>query len=167
MVARLARYFEESAAGGWERIGVELDLRVELGRAVLKGRVDRLERDGSGALRVVDLKTGSGKPANGDLPRNAQLGAYQTAVEHGAFPDHGDVSAGAALLQVGKAAGVRTTLQQQGPLAADDDPKWAELLVMDTAEGMAGSSFTATTGQACTFCSVRSSCPLQPEGRVI
>jgi superfamily I DNA/RNA helicase/RecB family exonuclease len=167
MVARLARYFEESAAGGWERIGAELDLQVQLGRAVLKGRVDRLERDGSGALRVVDLKTGSGKPANGDLPRNAQLGAYQTAVEHGAFPDHGDVSAGAALLQVGKAAGVRTTLQQQGPLSADDDPKWAELLVRDTAEGMAGSEFRATAGPVCTFCAVRSSCPVRPEGRVI
>src|SRR5450759_1456084 len=101
MVARLARYFQESAAGGWERIGVELDMQVELGRAVLKGRVDRLERDGSGGLRVVDLKTGSGKPTRGDLLRNAQLGAYQAAVEHGAFADHGTVSAGAALLQVG------------------------------------------------------------------
>jgi len=167
MVARLARYFEESAAGGWERIGVELDLRVELGRAVLKGRVDRLERDQSGCLRVVDLKTGSGKPTRGELLRNAQLGAYQTAVEHGAFAGHGTVSAGAALLQVGKAAGVRTTLQQQGPLSADNDPKWAELLVTDTAEGMAGSSFTATVGPVCTFCAVRSSCPIQPEGRVI
>ena len=167
MVARLASYFEEAAAGGWERIGAELDLRVELGRAVLKGRVDRLERDGSGALRVVDLKTGSSKPSRGDLLRNAQLGAYQVAVEQGAFADHGTVSAGAALLQVGKAAGVRTTLQQQGPLSADEDPKWAELLVMDTAEGMAGNRFTATVGQVCTFCSVRSSCPAQPEGRVI
>jgi RecB family exonuclease len=167
MVARLARYFEESAAGGWERIGAELDLRVELGRAVLKGRVDRLERDSSGRLRVVDLKTGSSKPSRGDLLRNAQLGAYQAAVEHGAFADHGTASAGAALLQVGKASGVRTTLQQQAPLSADDDPKWAELLVMDTAEGMAGSRFTATIGQACTFCSVRSSCPVQAEGRVI
>ena len=167
MVARLARYFEESAAGGWERIGAELDLRVELGRGVLKGRVDRLERDASGGLRVVDLKTGSGKPSRGDLPRNAQLGAYQAAVEHGAFADHGTVSAGAALLQVGKAAGIRTTLQQQVPLTADDDPGWASRLVTDTAEGMAGSDFTATIGPACTFCSVRSSCPVQPEGRAI
>ena len=167
MVARLARYFEESAAGGWERIGVELDLRVELGRAVLKGRVDRLERNASGGLRVVDLKTGSAKPTRAELLRNAQLGAYQAAVENGAFAAHGTVSAGAALLQVGKAAGVRTTLQQQGPLSADDDPKWAHLLVQDTAEGMAGSEFTATAGPVCTFCSVRSSCPVRPEGRVI
>jgi RecB family exonuclease len=167
MVTRLARYFEESAASGWVRVGAELDLRVELGRAVLKGRVDRLERNGSSALRVVDLKTGSSKPTRGDLLRNAQLGAYQAAVEQGAFADHGTVSAGAALLQVGKAAGVRTTLQQQVPLSADDDPGWARVLVRETAEGMAGSDFTATVGPACTFCSVRSSCPVQPEGRVI
>jgi RecB family exonuclease len=167
MVARLARYFEESAASGWERIGVELDLQVELGRALLRGRVDRLERDSNGGLRVIDLKTGSGKPSKGDLLRNAQLGAYQAAVEHGAFADHGRVSAGAALLQVGKAAGVKITLQQQGPLSEEDDPGWAQALVRDTAEGMAGSDFLATIGAACTFCSVRSSCPAQPEGRVI
>jgi len=167
MVARLARYFDESAAGGWERVGAELDMEVELGRALLKGRVDRLEREGGGALRVVDLKTGSTKPSRGDLLRNAQLGAYQAAVEHGAFAEHGDVSAGAALLQVGKAAGVRTTLQEQAPLSGDDDPGWARTLVADTAEGMSGSHFVATIGQACTFCAVRSSCPVQPAGRVI
>jgi superfamily I DNA/RNA helicase/RecB family exonuclease len=167
MVARLARYFEESAASGWERIGVELELQVELGRALLRGRVDRLERDSNGGLRVVDLKTGSGKPSKADLLRNAQLGAYQAAVEHGAFADHGSVSAGAALLQLGKAAGVKTTVQEQGPLSAEDEPGWAKALVTDTAEGMAGSSFLATIGPACTFCAVRSSCPAQPEGRVI
>jgi RecB family exonuclease len=167
MVARLARYFEEAAAGGWERIGVELDLQVELGRAVLKGRVDRLERNGSGALRVVDLKTGSSKPTSVDLARNAQLGAYQAAVEHGAFAGFGAVSAGAALLQVGKAAGIKTTLQQQGPLSGDEDPGWASVLVTETAEGMAGSDFTATAGPVCTFCAVSSSCPVKPEGRVI
>lgn len=167
MVVRLARYFEEAAAGGWERIGVELDLQVELGRAVLKGRVDRLERNSAGALRVVDLKTGTTKPTSADLPRNAQLGAYQAAVEHGAFPGLGNVSAGAALLQLGKAAGVKTTLQQQGPLSGEQDPGWAGALVAQTAEGMAGSDFTATAGPACTFCAVSSCCPLKAEGAVI
>jgi hypothetical protein len=71
------------------------------------------------------------------------------------------------LLQVGKAAGIKTTLQQQVPLSADDDPGWAAALVTDTAEGMAGSDFTATIGPVCTFCSVSSSCPVRPEGKVI
>ncbi|MEO8518883.1 MAG: PD-(D/E)XK nuclease family protein, partial [Dermatophilaceae bacterium] len=167
MVSRLARYFDESATSGWERVGVELDLQVQIGRASLRGRVDRLERDAKGALRVVDLKTGSSKPSKSDLPHNAQLGAYQVAVEHGAFADLGAVSAGAALLQVGKAAGVKTTLQEQLPLSADNDPAWAQKLVTDTAEGMAGSDFPATLGLACNFCAVRSSCPAQPEGKMI
>ena len=167
MVARLARYFDESAAEGWERLGVELDLQVERGSVVLRGRVDRLERHRNGGLRVVDLKTGSAKPSTSELFRNPQLGAYQAAVEQGAFADYGSVSAGAALLQVGKAAGVRTTLQQQGPLSADDDPGWARDVVTTTGEGMAGSDFLATIGPSCTFCAVRSSCPVQPEGRVI
>ena len=167
MVTRLARYFVEAREGGWERVGVELDMQVELGRAVLRGRVDRLERDPDGALRVVDLKTGSSKPAAGDVGRHGQLGAYQVAVEHGAFAGHGTRSAGAALLQVGKAAGAKTTLQVQQPLERDDEPGWADELVTDTAEGMAGSRFLATVGPACQFCAVRSSCPVQPEGRVI
>jgi len=167
MVARLARYFEESAADGWKRVGAELEMQVVMGRAVLKGRVDRLERHSDDGLRVVDLKTGSAKPSRNDLLRNAQLGAYQAAVEHGAFAEHGTVSAGAALLQVGKAAGVKTTVQEQAPLSADDDPGWAEALVTNTAEGMAGSTFVATRGPACAFCAVRSSCPVQPEGRAI
>ena len=167
MASRLARYFEESETSGWERVGVEIDLQVQIGRALLRGRVDRLERDGKGALRVVDLKTGSSKPSKAELVHNAQLGAYQAAIEQGAFADLGTVSAGAALLQVGKAAGVKTTLQEQQPLSAADNPGWAQTLVRDTAEGMAGSDFLATIGPACTFCSVRSSCPVQPEGRVL
>jgi RecB family exonuclease len=167
MVTRLARYFVEAREAGWERVGVELDMRVELGRALLRGRVDRLERDPEGALRVVDLKTGSSKPTASEMERYGQLGAYQAAVEHGAFADHGTRSAGAALLQVGKAAGAKTTLQVQPPLAGDDQPGWADELVTRTAEGMAGARFLATVGPACQFCAVRSSCPVQPEGRAI
>src|SRR5690606_19125552 len=43
----------------------------------LRGRVDRLERDGSGRLVVVDLKTGRSAPTAGDIATHAQLGAYQ------------------------------------------------------------------------------------------
>ena len=168
MVRRLARYFEEAAAQGWVRLGAELDMRVELGRVVLTGKVDRLEGTSDGAaLRVVDYKTGSSKPKADELARHPQLGAYQLGVERGAFGAFGTTSAGAALLQVGKAALVKTTLQPQPPLRDDDDPGWAADLVTTTAEGMAASSFRATIGDWCTMCAVRASCPAQPEGRVL
>ncbi len=168
MVERLSRYFDEAAAGGWVRLGAELAMRVTLGRALLTGKVDRLEGtpDGTG-LRVVDYKTGSSKPKNDELDRHPQLGAYQLGVEQGAFPEHGTRSAGAALLQVGKGALVRTTLQQQPALTEDHEPGWAAELVATTAEGMAGSTFSATVGEWCTQCQVRASCPAQPEGRVL
>ncbi|HEX6917136.1 MAG TPA: PD-(D/E)XK nuclease family protein, partial [Phycicoccus sp.] len=99
--------------------------------------------------------------------RHGQLGAYQLAVEAGAFAEHGSGSGGAALLQLGRAAGVRTTLQEQTPLADDpEDPRWAHELLERTAEGMAGAVFTATPGrEVCGTCQVKDSCPARPEGR--
>lgn len=168
MVRRLATYFDEARAGGWVRLGAEIDMKVVLGRAVLSGKVDRIERTPDGtALRVVDYKTGSSKPRAEELARHPQLGAYQLGVESGAFGGLGDRSAGAALLQVGKAALVKTTLQTQGPLRDDADPQWAADLVTSTAEGMAGSTFKATVGDWCKLCQLRASCPAQPEGRVL
>ncbi|MGZ4601045.1 MAG: ATP-dependent helicase [Oryzihumus sp.] len=167
MVRRLARYTPEARAQGWEPVGVEVAMSVQIGRAQLTGRVDRIERAPTGELRVIDLKTGSSKPSRDEIARHPQLGAYQAAVEHEAFPELGDTSAGAALLQLGKAATQKTTLQAQEALAGDDDPGWADRLVVETAEGMAAATFTATVGEGCQFCPVRTSCPAQTEGRVI
>lgn len=170
MVARLARYFDEARAGGWVRLGAEIKMELTLGRAVLSGRADRVERapDGTG-LRVIDYKTGSRKPPTADVERHPQLGVYQLAVLEGALADQGTESAGAALLQVGKAANKGTTLQAQRPLADSDEPGWARKLVLETADGMAGAGFTANGAdeQYCGQCALRACCPVQPEGRTL
>jgi RecB family exonuclease len=168
MVGWLARYFERAEQQGWQRLGAELEMKVTLGRAVVSGRVDRLERLPDGSLRVIDYKTGSSKPREDDLPTHPQLGAYQVAVDAGAFGEHGTTCGGAALLQIGKGANRRDiTLQEQRPLHTHDDPDWAQRLIAETAEGMAGATFTATVGTWCEQCAVRSSCPAQPEGKTL
>lgn len=167
MTDRLAAYFQAARAAGWTTLGAEVEMRVALGRVSLRGQVDRLERGRDGRLRVIDYKTGSGKPSRLDLPRHPQLGAYQLAVQHGAFGAHGSVSAGAALLQLGKAANKGITLQEQQPLADDQEPGWAEAQVREAGEGMAAARFRARTGEWCGQCQVRASCPAQPEGRVL
>jgi RecB family exonuclease len=141
-------------------------VRVDVGRATITGRVDRLERPADGTLRVVDYKTGSGKPRADEVATHPQLGTYQLAVESGAFSGEGVVSAGAALLHLGKAAGTKPVplTQAQPPLTEHDDPQWAAGLVAATADGMGGAAFAATPGTWCTFCPVRTSCPAQPEG---
>lgn len=168
MAGRLADYVAAAPGRGWHRVGVELDIEIPLGRAVLRGRVDRLERHtDDGRLRVVDYKTGSSKPTKAELPRHPQLGAYQLAVVEGAFAEAGRHSAGAALVQLGKAAASTVSEQLQPPLADDDEPTWARDLVEHTAEGMAAATFPARPGKDCDRCPVRASCPAHPEGRAL
>ena len=165
MTGRLATYVREADAAGWRRAASEVAIRVSLGRAVVAGRVDRVEVGPDGRVRIVDLKTGASKPKADEVARHGQLGTYQLAVEAGAVHVHGTRSGGAALLQLGKAAGARTTLQTQPALADDPDPEWAAHLLATTADAMGAATFTATPGDWCGACQLQSSCPAREEGR--
>jgi RecB family exonuclease len=166
-VEQLRKFLRWQAAATRELVGTELAVEVPLGeRAVLAGRVDRLERDEQGRAVVVDLKTGTSKPSKDELARHPQLGVYQLAVALGAFADeHGLTEpGGAALLQLKK--GKSADEQLQRALPEDDDPDWARALVEKVVEGMSGSDFPATVNEHCTRgCAVRSSCPAWPEGQ--
>lgn len=161
MLERLRAWIGRAEAR--ELIGCELDFEVGLGRAVLRGRVDRLERDTDGRLVVVDLKTGSSQPKKADLDAHPQLGAYQVAVEHGGFSDHGRTSGGAELLYVKKSS----KSHEQAALSATEDPRWAEDLVGRVADGMAAATFVATENKHCRMCTVATSCPLVARGRQV
>ena len=165
MTDRLARYVRELDAQGWRRAGSEARISVALGRAVITGRVDRVEVSPTGQVRIVDLKTGRSKPTRDEVRRHGQLGAYQVAVEEGGLAELGTTSGGAALLQLGKAATQQTTLQTQAPLADDEDPTWARELVEQVAGEMSGAVFAATPGSHCGTCQVKDSCPAFAQGR--
>ena len=163
MVRRLARWLAENHR---EVVATELEFAATVGRARLGGRVDRIERDAEGRAVVVDLKTGTGKVPADELSAHGQLAAYQLAVESGGF-DGLAVSGGAELVQVGKAGGKDYAVQAQAPLGEGDDPGWARRLVLEVAEGMAGSAFSAVENRYCGYCPVRTSCPVQQDGRVV
>ena len=170
MIGRYVAYRQVAAEHGWQRAAVEQEFAVSLGRARLSGRVDRLERDPLGRLRVVDLKTGARKPTASEITEHGQLGAYQVAVEEGGFAELGRASGGAALVQIGKGAGLagrRAAVQSQPPLAEAEDREWAHRLIGSTAVGMGAASFAAVQGSWCTMCPSKGSCPVQPEGEVI
>ena len=138
-------------------VGIEQPFAAPVGDAVLTGQVDRLERDEQGRLVVVDLKTGKSKPRADDVAVHPQLGAYQLAVEAGAF---GAAESGGALL-VQLAAPGRDPEQFQPPLAAAEDPEWIRREVDYVAGRMRGSQFTARVNQYCGACDLRKCCPVQ------
>jgi RecB family exonuclease len=162
MVAKLVSWLRDNPRA---LVAVEEGFEVRLGRAVLVGRVDRLERDEQGRLVVVDLKTSKSIPRGSDVEAHPQLGAYQLAVELGGFGQvaPGASSGGAALVQLGSSH-KQVKEQRQSPLPEADEPAWARELVERVAEGMAGSAFLATVNDRCQICPVRTSCPAQDEG---
>lgn len=170
MVARYAAYRSLARGASWDAVGHETDFAVTVGRAQVRGRVDRIERDPAGRLRVVDLKTGSNKLSRADIDQHGQLGAYQVAVAEGGFAELGRESGGAALVQIGKGArlkGLKPAVQQQPAVSQADDPDWARALVEATATAMGSATFTATAGQWCNTCALKTSCPVQPEGEAL
>ncbi len=164
MVRRLARWL---AANSRQVVATEIDFVASVGRAQLGGQVDRLERDEHGRAVVIDFKTGSRKAE--DLPEHAQLAAYQLAADEGGFAEQGlHESGGAALVQLGKGALKHEAREQpQSALSGYDDPQWARRLVTDVADGMAGSVLQAMENELCTRCPVRTSCPVQDDGRQV
>lgn len=165
MIHWLAEYHRRSAAEGWRPVATEERFRVELGRAVLSGSVDRLEADADGRLRVIDYKTGSSAPTAAEVAEHPQLGAYQVAVAEGGFGQHGSEVAGAALVQLGRGHSSGKAVQQQDAITGSAEPRRFHDLVTDTAEGMAAATFVATPSEKqCRICPVRSSCPAHEEG---
>jgi RecB family exonuclease len=163
MVDKLIRWV---AANPRRLLAIERDFTVSLDDVELRGRVDRLEIDDAGRPVVVDLKTGKSAPTSADIAEHAQLGAYQAAIEAGAFPELGTEPGGAALVQLGTPA--REAKEQvQPPLALAGDPGWARALVRRTGEVMAASTFAAVRNDRCRVCPVRTSCPITGQGRQV
>jgi superfamily I DNA/RNA helicase/RecB family exonuclease len=165
MLVRLVEWLRDSRQR-LELVGVELPFDVLVGDVRLIGRVDRLERDDEGRLVVVDFKTGKGKPSADELSVQPQLGTYQLAIEHDGFAEHGAVSGGGLLVQLGSATRGGPE-QRQLPLAEADDPHWARQAVEQVGERLRGPVFTAIENKRCQICDVRSCCPLQPNGRQV
>lgn len=164
MVERLADYLADSG----EPLLVEADFDLQVGRARLRGQVDRVEDAGDGSVTVADLKTGKSAASKDKAAENPQLGAYQLAVEEGALdlPD-GTVSKGASLVYVGTET-VSASVRNQPALAPDEDGNsWARDTVEGAANTMAAAEFAAKNNDLCEVCPVRRSCPLQPEGRKV
>ncbi len=168
MVDKLLRWL---AANPRRLLAIEHEFAVRLDdphRPVdLVGRVDRLEVDADGRLVVVDLKTGKSTAVTAaDLTEHPQLGAYQAAVEAGAFAEFGEESGGAALVQLG--TGAKDAKEQAQPPAGEGPAAgWATALVRRTADTMAAATFAAVANSKCRVCPVRASCPVSGQGRQV
>lgn len=148
-------------------VEVEVDGLLEPGNHAtgpglrLRGRIDRVERDATGRLVVVDLKTGRTAVSKDDAQSHAQLAAYQLAVTAGLLEplEPGDHSTGGArLVYLGKPASTGATQRDQAPFTAETAEQWRTRM-RDAAAATAGPQFTARVNPGCGHCPIRDSCP--------
>ena len=159
----LHKFFTWQLARGNKLVDVERRFEFELGGAKVTGSIDRLELNSENKFYIVDLKTGQSSVSAEDAKSNKQLQVYQLAVvENGFEPklENNEV-AGAELLFVGDQKTKSASVRAQSEI--DADQVRADLL--NSAAGMSAATFTAKINDRCRTCSLKSSCPIQPQGR--
>jgi ATP-dependent exoDNAse (exonuclease V) beta subunit len=159
----LQKFYGWSAKNSNKLISVEEKFEFKLGKAVVSGSIDRIELTSENKYFIVDLKTGSTPISYQDAQTNKQLQSYQLAVVNNAFKnklDHQDV-AGAQLIYIGDADAKEAKSRPQDKV--DSGLVTQELL--EIASGMSNNTFAAKINDRCRNCGVKSSCPIQPQGR--
>ncbi|HMR50159.1 MAG TPA: ATP-dependent DNA helicase [Arachnia sp.] len=155
-------------------LGVEQPFQVRLTvqnrQVLLHGVVDRLELDQDGRLRVVDFKTGAGKPSDRNLTGMIQLGVYQLAAGLGAFDELAPGVREVAppilvLLRHGAAEPLcyqQASLDESPALPGEElavGPTWVHDRIAQALRIMESGAFDATECEACRYCAFASSCP--------
>jgi RecB family exonuclease len=161
--------------GELREVGVEVGVegvlqtpRDDGGEVRLRGRVDRLERDGAGRLVIVDVKTGKTPVSKDDAQQHAQLAMYQLAVADGML-DAGSAGmepGGARLVYIGKTGSTGATEREQDPLTPAARDEWRNL-VRTAADATAGPQFIARRNDGCAHCPIRSCCPAHADGSAL
>ena len=142
-------------------IDAEVRFDIKLGRARIRGSVDRLEVEADGSLFIIDFKTGGTAISVKDAKKNLQLASYQVGIFEGGFT-HGAISAGAELVYLGTSS-VSATLRAQHEIDVEE----TKSQLIEIGEGMAAATFFATINKRCKGCPVRKSCPVQSDGRTV
>jgi superfamily I DNA/RNA helicase/RecB family exonuclease len=158
--------------GELSEVGVEVDVdgvlgtpRDDGGEVRLRGRVDRLERDGAGRLVIVDVKTGKTAVSKDDVQQHAQLAMYQLAVAEGMIAA-GAEPGGARLVYIGKTGASGATEREQDPLTPAARDEWRNL-VRQAADATAGPQFIARRNDGCANCPIRPYCPAHVDGSAL
>jgi RecB family exonuclease len=82
----LAEYLQDFETSGHRAVAAEGRFEVTIGDAIVRGSIDRVEVSGSGAVVIVDLKTGT-PIYKKDVETHPQLAVYQLAYAEGALDE--------------------------------------------------------------------------------
>ncbi len=163
-----------------------LDAQAARRPVIVAGRADLISRDQHGRPIIIDFKTGTTAPSEAETAQNPQLAGYQVAVGLSGdrtgtdadgdapdavpalFPATADpgraVDTGGAKLVFLRTGSPRE--RSQPPLSQHDRRVWIGT-IRRAADQLTKSVQTATQNKYCEICPVRTSCPVQEDGRQV
>ncbi|MEY4409698.1 MAG: hypothetical protein RLZ99_171 [Actinomycetota bacterium] len=136
MVAALGEYLRDAG----ELVTAEQKFEFSIGRLVIAGKIDRVEKTAEGGLRVVDLKTGK-TPTAQEVVDHRQLAVYQLAVRS----QYGEQLTSGRIVSVGDQ---KLKVLDQPVLEGESEKALLDLLLR-VESGAGGSSFIAEVADHC------------------
>ena len=145
--------------------GVERSFDITVGRAHIRGNVDRIEVDSEGKHYIIDFKTGKKEITAEDAKSNLQLACYQLGVLLDGFEEKLTTTSvsGAQLVYLASKNKSYSTREQDALV----DVEATKTILEEIAVGMGGATFTARKNDMCKGCKVKPSCPLYLEGKAV
>ena len=139
---------------------LEHGVEMEMGGAVWRGRIDRIEQNPDGTLRIVDYKTGKTPPPIREVSGSLQLGFYSLAAEmDDTVGVHGPVRQAEFWHPLATSPKRRVSSFDPGRLEE------TRARLVEIAGMIAREDWTAKPGNACRRCEVKLVCPAWPEGQ--
>ncbi len=147
--AALARYHERARSEESQPVWFERQFTFKLGKHLLRGRVDRVDRLPGGEYELIDYKTGRPKtPAQ--LASDVQLSLYALGARE-AWGLEASSQAYYYLLDDAKVA---------VPADEGDRCEWISAVAIEVAQRIAAQEFEPTpSAEACSICDYRLACP--------
>jgi DNA helicase-2/ATP-dependent DNA helicase PcrA len=143
----LTRYHERFQSEDTQPVWFERSFTFKLGRHVLRGRVDRVDRLPGGEYELIDYKTGRPKSAD-QLADDVQLSLYAVGARE------------AWRLDASRQAYYYLLDDQKVAVGADDRAEWVTEVASEVAEGIQSQGFEPTPSfGACSICDYRLVCP--------
>ena len=145
----LTRYHERFRSEEARPVWFERQFTFKLGRHLLRGRVDRVDRLPDGAYELIDYKTGRPKSA-GQLAEDVQLSLYAVGARE-SWQLEASRQAYYSLLDDEKV---------EVPDDSGDRGEWVREVATEVAEGILSQGFEPTPSfAACSMCDYRLVCP--------
>ena len=166
MLERFSIFHSKSLADNNRTVsGVEKSFEITVGRALIRGNVDRIEVDSDGKHYIIDFKTGKKEISGDEAKTNLQLACYQLGVVLDGFEEKlkSTQVSGAQLVYLASKNKSYSTREQDALV----DVEATTAILEEIAVGMGDATFTARKNDMCKQCKVKPSCPLYLEGKAV